>query len=255
MKTNNTELDSQMFKAAGCGDAGRIKELLEAGADVNARDHYRNTPLHKAVSSARSVECCALLIEAGADIEAENMMKFTPVIDAVAFGTEECLNLLIKAGARIDSRSGGDGSYPIHKAASHLSGRFTSILLAAGADPNACDRDRNRPLHVAAVSKSRGSLENIRLLLAAGADINAVNIINMAPLHWAAQRGYMTVVKKFIKAGADLEIEDNMGRTAMNILKEKHPDKYSAWTIQKEKRRLKNEDKAKAADTGYEFDI
>lgn len=65
----------------------------------------------------------------------------------------------------------------------------------------------------------------------------------------------MTAVKKFIKAGADLEIEDNMGRTAMDILKEKHPDKYSAWTMQKEKRRLKNEDKAKAADTGYEFDI
>lgn len=55
--------------------------LLERGADVNARDFARWTPLHKAVQAPRpvAVEFCRLLLENGADVNAGDSGGETPL--------------------------------------------------------------------------------------------------------------------------------------------------------------------------------
>ena len=49
--------------AASIGTAGVVKVLLEAGADLNARDEDGETPLH----TAETAGVVKVLLEAGAD--------------------------------------------------------------------------------------------------------------------------------------------------------------------------------------------
>ena len=58
---------------------------------------------------------------------------------------------------------------PLHDAAKAGNAAAISALLAAGADPNAKDKNGETPLHTAA---SRGHTAAISALLAAGADPN-----------------------------------------------------------------------------------
>jgi len=64
--------------AATNGDAGPLKALIAAGAEVNARDKEDNTPLHMAAYAGKS-EAARLLLEAGADVNAKSTGGRTPL--------------------------------------------------------------------------------------------------------------------------------------------------------------------------------
>lgn len=58
---------------------GIIGELVRMGADVNARDHNGNTPLH----ISRDVDAAKMLVSNGADTQALNNSKNTPLSETV----------------------------------------------------------------------------------------------------------------------------------------------------------------------------
>jgi hypothetical protein len=83
--------------------AAKIRALVAAGADVNARfsGSHSETPLHWAASSD-DVEALDVLLDAGADIEADGAVigGGTPMADAVAFGQWKAARRLLERGAR-----------------------------------------------------------------------------------------------------------------------------------------------------------
>jgi ketosteroid isomerase-like protein len=83
--------------------AAKIRALVAAGADVNARftGPHTETPLHWAASSD-DVEALDALLDAGADIEADGAVigGGTPMADAVAFGQWRAARRLLERGAR-----------------------------------------------------------------------------------------------------------------------------------------------------------
>lgn len=87
--------------------------LLEAGADVTARNAEGRTALHQAAGQAGALRAVAQLLDAGADIQAKDKQGRTPLHHAASFGVmDNCLKL-IEAGADLratdlEGRTPGD---------------------------------------------------------------------------------------------------------------------------------------------------
>lgn len=108
-----TEIDEQFFSAVERGDFNTVKELIENGANVDARDRMMNTPLIRAASlgNAKMVE---LFLEHGADINAQNADGQTALIAAADYNRhlgnldvdsyEATIKLLLDAGADVQVR-------------------------------------------------------------------------------------------------------------------------------------------------------
>lgn len=100
---------------------------MEAGADLKAEHHTKETPLHKAVLSG-CVEIVRVLLDGG---ESEQ----TPLFSAAQFGHFETVRLLLDAGADIEAEDHHQ-MRPMHEAL----GRFghwkvIKMLEEAGAKP------------------------------------------------------------------------------------------------------------------------
>ena len=61
----------ELYDAAKSGDIVKARQLLQQGADVNAKDQFLRTPLHVAASEGNA-EVAKLLIEKGADVNARD---------------------------------------------------------------------------------------------------------------------------------------------------------------------------------------
>ena len=86
--------DPVLIWAAEHNLLGIAQKLIEKGIDVNQRDHFGNTPLHKAV---RYPEMVKLLLDHGALVNAKNLMGETPLHLAVPY--KESVELLLSRGA------------------------------------------------------------------------------------------------------------------------------------------------------------
>ena len=71
-------MTAELVTAIRNGDVRVVRQLLDNGADVNARDAEGNTPLILA-SFYASPECLELLIEKGADVNSANKAGATPL--------------------------------------------------------------------------------------------------------------------------------------------------------------------------------
>ena len=70
--------DISIHEAAAKGDIEAVKQLVDAGTDVNAKDEDENTPLHRAAYYGHK-EIVVLLIAKGADVNVKNDVGYTPL--------------------------------------------------------------------------------------------------------------------------------------------------------------------------------
>lgn len=96
------------------GHTAIVKELLEAGADVNAVEPtFGAVPLHKAVYNGHA-DITQLLVERpGIDLDFQGATNgYSPLHDSLWHGYDACARILVEAGARLDLR-GHDGKTPL----------------------------------------------------------------------------------------------------------------------------------------------
>lgn len=84
------------------------RQLLDAGADVNAVDSDGSTPLHFAAKGG-SAEVVRLLLDAGADVNATNNKSESPLYNAVGNTTQAALEI-----QRVLLEYGADPNIPAH---------------------------------------------------------------------------------------------------------------------------------------------
>lgn len=132
--------------AAGNGNGGEavVRLLLAAGADVTAKDYaFRFTPLHVASGSGNS-SGAGLLITAGADANAEDACKRTPLHVASSLGHRHVVARLISK-ALVNLRD-ANGSTPLHLACENGHVDVAEILVAAKASVNVINKNGRTPL-------------------------------------------------------------------------------------------------------------
>ena len=123
---------AMLLDAFRAGDLAQVR-LVAGKADLEARDRQGRTALLLA-THANHVEIARALIEAGADVNAKDGIKDTPFLYAGAEGRDEILELILATGrAKLDdtNRYGGTALIP---AAHHGHPSTVRILLQAGLD-------------------------------------------------------------------------------------------------------------------------
>ncbi|KIQ37164.1 ankyrin [Variovorax paradoxus] len=185
-----------LHKAAWHGDLPKLKALVAAGANLDARDGKGRTPLHVA-TYARQREAIKLLAKAGANIDLLEDDRYDAVTIASVADDAATLALLLSLDARpgqVTSRY--DGTALI--AAAHLGhDEVVRRLIAAGAP-----LDHVNNLHWTAVIESivlgEGGPRHQRTLAAlldAGASVKLTDRQGNTPLQLAKARGYGAMVK------------------------------------------------------------
>jgi ankyrin repeat protein len=98
---------------------------------------------------------------------AEEIAGEAPIHLQAKEGNGAEVSRLLKADPKMRDVRSPLGSTPLHFAATNADRSAMTVLLAAGADPNARDAEGSTPLHMAAYA-SKG--KNVQQLLEAGAD-------------------------------------------------------------------------------------
>lgn len=193
---------SDLHTAAESGDLPAITTLLDAGAEIDARDDLGRTPAMVA-TYARQIDAARLLFERGASPNARDHMLNSPFLYAGAEGLLEILIAANEAGAdpAIPNRYGGVAIIP---AAEHGHLAVIEYLLANTAiDINHVNNLGWTALLEAIILSDGGSRHQdvVALLLANGADPNLADGDGVTPLRHAQQRGYREIADLLVKAG------------------------------------------------------
>jgi ankyrin repeat protein len=97
---------TELMMAASCGYTNKVKILICARADVNARDKYGKTALMHAAQNGR-VGVAQVLLDAGADINAKDTYGETVLMHGASCesGNTKIVDLLIAAGADVNAKN------------------------------------------------------------------------------------------------------------------------------------------------------
>ena len=94
-----------MWKATRDGNIEAVRQHLDAGADVNAKDEDGWTPLHWAAWEGHR-QITELLIVSDADVNAKDEIGMTPLHWAAVLGRKnEIVELLITNGADVNAKN------------------------------------------------------------------------------------------------------------------------------------------------------
>ena len=208
--------------------------LIAKKADVNAKNEFGVTPLTVAArqSNGRLVK---LLLDAGAKVDSANPDGETALMMAIGGGDVSIVQMLVSAGANVNTIEEFHRQTPLMYAAAsnRNAAQMVKLLLSKGADvkPRALYSDwpsqvTSEPrtqyravgglnaLLYAARSGCYGCVED---LIAAGADVNLPTPEGITPLMIALDNEHNDVAKLLMDKGADLNVRDWWGRTALWI--------------------------------------
>ena len=214
MEGKMKKINEELLNNASCpGKLERVKQLLDAGADVNTKSSiFKMTALMIAAADGWT-EMVKLLLEAGADVNAQDDRGMTALMYTVKSvkSDEELVATLIKAGADVNARD-DDGMTALMYAAIAGNEAFVEMLIKAGADVNARDDDGMTALMYIACVKDyflTGRLLAIaRELLEAGADVNAQDDRGMTALMIALEKSNFALANIFYEAGAKVDVKE-----------------------------------------------
>ena len=225
--------------AAARGHKHVVGRLLDCGADVNAqRNEDRSTSLTIA-SQKGHIDTVRMLLSKGAKTEVRDHLGRTPLWYAAANGHMMVVSALRSAGARIDAMD-DKGYTPLWIAA--INGHLMDVLDAMHA--NLSDKERTLGeivetlikgdyeasglLHAAELMKPKdrnihlwstaanGSTAEVLALLSAGANVDVQNNDGVSALGVACEKGHIAIVTALLQKHAQTEIRDKLyGRTPL----------------------------------------
>jgi len=193
-----------LIKAALRGDLAGVQGQLGLGVPADTLD----------VDPAPGIQHC---LEGGQPRRDFDQTKTrTALMIAAGMGRADIAAVLIDAGADVNFQN-RVGNTPLGSATSHI--ELVKLLLNHGADPHNCTTFGSTMLNDVALDRD---LEVARFLIEAGCDVNEQDDSGDTPLITAVwtSRINLDMVRLFLDAGADANIANRDGKTAIDIAKE-----------------------------------
>jgi len=209
------ELD--VHSAAGLGMVAELNALLEADPSSRERRLDTFTPLQYAIASnqGESVSC---LLGHGADpnaavdkiawfiweeaaVERQMLGRWMAIHMAALYGASEAAEALVDGGANLSAKC-LFGTEVMHLAGMADGFDMLSALAALGADPNG--------LADAYPEEANSLMHN------ASDYTQIVGVSGRTPLMVAAAEGHFEASRRLLELGADREVVDSAGRTALD---------------------------------------
>jgi ankyrin repeat protein len=225
---------SPLADAVQHGDMQAVRTLLKAHADVNAPQEDGTTALHWAVRSD-DVATVNLLLAAHADVMAANRYGVRPLSLAALNGDGAVVEALLKAGADANTAN-PEGETVLMTASRSGSLPVVKSLLAHGADPNAKEKWLQETALMWAAAENHPDV--VAALVDGGARINEKSWVTDTPilefpesggpnqpfprggwtaLMYAARQNAREAIRVLADKGANLDLQDPQGATAMQL--------------------------------------
>ena len=171
-------------------DEQGIKALLEKKVNPNVGNERGETPLHWAVLYGKA-ELVRELLDAGADVNNSDYDTFTALFMASEMGSLAIVKMLITANANVNEKARHHLGSPLYIAAKKGHTEVADALIEAGAVVNIKESKTEIPLHAAIES---GSLAIVKALIKAGAGLDVRGNLGFTPLCKAVQAGQVEIV-------------------------------------------------------------
>ena len=150
--------DAVVHYAVMTSDFEVIKDLKEAGANLNLKDKRGNAPIHLAVENGDRDVIDALVWQ-GANVDEPNKKLLSPLFLAVIRSNSKIVKELIQLGAKINLKA--LNSYtPLHWAVLRENIELVQILIEGGASLTERDDNDATPLDIA-IEKENTQILNI----------------------------------------------------------------------------------------------
>ncbi|MBP9901478.1 MAG: ankyrin repeat domain-containing protein [Verrucomicrobia bacterium] len=207
-----------------------LKLLGRSGADLDERDEYGDTALHRAAREY-SDEHVTELIAGGTSLNATNRLGRTPLhasVEKLGGWGAEPIEALLRAKPDVNAQDHA-GLTPLHVLAmseSYYKREATRALLEAGADPKIRDRRGRTAMHLLLAGKWPwdNAEQCIALLAAGGLDVAAADDQGRTLLHYLAAVGHgspmffiRNLTNQISLPNFDVNAADRDGNTALHL--------------------------------------
>ena len=227
----NQQGDTALIFAAVNNYLETVTYLLEIGVDINQTNDGGNTVLIAAAAN-NCLKVVIPLLESGVQINYENKRGFTALSEALLSGKPTVAAYLCGLSEEkvtlgkfdVESRDNGFGGQTVLIWAVQMDevSIVKYLVEMAGADVKVRDNDgytateaalKDRKLSIATylcgLSEAKAELGKF--------DIDSRNKDSQTVLMWAAELGAMPIVAYLIRQGADVNLKDNDGNTALSF--------------------------------------
>ena len=220
--------------AASRGHIKIVQALLAHGALIDVRgidDEEGVTPLMLAVNNDQRA-VISLLLAAGADVNASAWDGYTALLCSLHKDNLELTRILLDANAQVNAQN-ASVDYPLHSAIGHSETEridLIALLLQAGADQRLKGCFGENALHAAI---RRGHYETVKLLLKYDSEVNekTSDQFCFTPLILAVMHNQKEILLLLLQAGADFDIQDSAGKTALDYAFEQHRDEITQMLL------------------------
>lgn len=189
-----------------------VAALIDAGANINAQIHGEKSNglsvLELAIKHG-SQDCLDLLLKAGVNVHRVDMDGITPLVYAARVNNQDAIEKLLNKGARINRIDKESGNGLLHAVAPFVNQETIRFLLEKGAEPSMI----NKHGHVAlALASKAGNVSAMRelLLVAKQEEKNAALLLS-------AEAGVTDILKELITRGADKNSRNQHQETALML--------------------------------------
>jgi len=217
--------------AAARGSGPALDLLIDRGAEINRRDASGRTPLSWAILGAQTESDHGDVIRRLVPLTRDYQMS---CCDAAACGDVRALDMLLAAGAAVDTPLAASGRTALMAAAAQGQSKAVKWLLAHGARAQARDRHGRTALMLAAMgpcphgdvaevaialpAPSTGAVcyvECATALIGGGAQVNEGDVSGNTPLMWAAMYGQTNVMRVLLRYDAKVNARSHSDETAL----------------------------------------